>query len=292
MKITVKGSTGNISKPLTQKLIAAGHTVTVVSSNADKAAEIEALGAIPAIGNITDVDFLTTAFSGADAIYTMVPPNFGATNLRAYMNQAGEAYAQAIKNADVKKVVQLSSIGAHLGEGVGPIKGIHDVEGILSKLDGVNIKFVRAPFFYTNFYGNVDMIKHAGILGNNYPADARLIMVHPKDIADVIFEELQNNFEGKSIRYLYSDESTPAGAAKAIGQAIGKPELPWVEFNDEQALAGLLQAGIPEEMSKNFVEMGTAVRSGAIWEDFDAHKPAQKSAISLETFAEEFASRF
>jgi nucleoside-diphosphate-sugar epimerase len=31
MKIIVTGSTGNISKPLTQKLVAAGHDVTVIS---------------------------------------------------------------------------------------------------------------------------------------------------------------------------------------------------------------------------------------------------------------------
>jgi uncharacterized protein YbjT (DUF2867 family) len=36
MKIIVTGSTGNISKPLAQTLVAAGHNVTVISSNADK----------------------------------------------------------------------------------------------------------------------------------------------------------------------------------------------------------------------------------------------------------------
>ena len=38
MKYVVTGSLGNISKPLAERLIAAGHEVTVMSSNPEKAA--------------------------------------------------------------------------------------------------------------------------------------------------------------------------------------------------------------------------------------------------------------
>jgi len=290
MKIIVTGSTGNISKPLTQTLVAAGHNVTVISSSADKVADIEALGAEAAIGSLADADFLTETFAGTDALYAMVPPSFGAESLRAYQNETGKSYAEAIRRSGIKKVVVLSSIGAHLDSGVGPIKGIHDVEGILSELDGVAIKFIRAPFFYINFYSNIPLIKHQGIIGSNYPADARLIMVHPKDIAAAVAEELQQDFTGKSVRYIVSDESTPGNAAAILGEAIGNSNLPWVEFADEQLAEGLQQAGVPPEMTRNFVEMGTAVRSAKIWEDYDKHKPAAKGKVSLHDFAKEFAA--
>ncbi|WP_413667165.1 NmrA family NAD(P)-binding protein [Mucilaginibacter sp. Mucisp86] len=290
MKIIVTGSTGNISKPLTQTLIAAGHNVTVISSNADKAAEIESLGAKAAIGSLADADFLTQTFTGADALYAMVPPSFSAESLRAYQNETGKSYAEAIKRSGIKKVVALSSIGAHLDSGVGPIKGIHDVEGILSGLDGVAVKFIRAPFFYINFFSSIPLIKYQGILGSNYPADARLIMVHPKDIAAAIAEELQQDFTGKSVRYIVSDESTPGNVAAVLGEAIGKPGLPWIEFTDEQLAEGLQQAGVPPEMTRNFVEMGTAVRSAKIWEDYDKHRPTESGKVTLQDFAREFAA--
>jgi len=290
MKIIVTGSTGNISKPLTQTLIAAGHNVTVISSNADKVTEIESLGAKAAIGSLADADFLTQTFTGADALYAMVPPSFSAESLRAYQNEIGKSYAEAIKRSGIKKVVALSSIGAHLDSGVGPIKGIHDVEGILSGLDGVAVKFIRAPFFYINFFSNIPLIKHQGIIGSNYPADARLIMVHPKDIAAAVAEELQQDFTGKSVRYIVSDESTPGNAAAVLGEAIGNPNLPWIEFTDEQLAGGLQQAGVPPEMTRNFVEMGTAVRRAKIWEDYDKHRPAAKGKVSLHDFAKEFAA--
>lgn len=57
MNITLTGSLGNIGKPLTQRLIKEGHTVTVISSNIERRKQIEALNAIPAIGNLQDVSF-------------------------------------------------------------------------------------------------------------------------------------------------------------------------------------------------------------------------------------------
>ena len=74
MKIILTGSLGHISKPLTTILVQKGHTVTVISSKPEKQKDIEALGATAAIGSIEDVDFLTTTFSGADVVYTMIPP--------------------------------------------------------------------------------------------------------------------------------------------------------------------------------------------------------------------------
>jgi uncharacterized protein YbjT (DUF2867 family) len=290
MKIIVTGSLGNISKPLAEKLIKAGHQVTVVSSSEDRSAEIEALGATPAIGSVSDVKFLTDTFHGADAVYAMVPPNFTAANWRAFIGGIGSNYAEAIKASGVKKVVYLSSIGAHLPGGTGPIAGIHDVEQTLNTLTDVAIKYLRPAFFYVNFYGNVDMIKHANIIGSNY--SGKMVMVHPEDIADVAAEEIQSDFTGKSVRYIASDERTTADVAAVLGAAIGKPALPWVEFNDTDAFGGMVQAGLPEEIAKNYVEMGTAVRNGKLWEDYEKHKPTVLGKIKLEDFAAEFAKAF
>lgn len=292
MNFTITGSLGHISKPLAETLIAEGHQVTIISSDAAKVKAIEALGATAAIGSVEDVAFLTEAFSGKDAIYTMVPPNFGAPNIREFISGTGKKYTEAIKASGVKRVVNLSSIGAHLDGGTGPISGLHDVEQIYSQLDGVAVKHLRPAFFYTNFFGNVDMVKHAGILGSNYSAETPLVLVHPNDIAAVAAEELQQSFTGKSVRYIASDESTGAEVAGVLGAAIGKPELPWIEFNDEDALNGMLQAGLPEVMAKSYVEMGDATRSRKLYAHYFNNKPSTFGKIKLEDFALEFAKAF
>jgi uncharacterized protein YbjT (DUF2867 family) len=291
MKITITGSLGNISGPLAAQLVKAGHQVTVVTSSENKKAAIEELGATAAIGLVEDADFLTKAFTGADVVYTMVPQQAQSNDYKAFIKKIGQNYATALKAAGITKVVNLSSIGAHLPSGTGPIAGMHSVEEILNKLDGVNIKHLRPASFYYNFYHNIDMIKHMGIFGANYPANTRMILVHPKDIADSAFEEITQPFTGNSIHYIASDDKTAGEVTAILGTAIGKPELPWVEFTDEQSIAGMQQGGLSEDVSKNLTEMGTAVRSGILLEDYDKHKPVLGKR-KFEDFAKDFAEKF
>ena len=118
MKIVVTGSLGNISKPLTEMLIKKGHNVTVISSSHDRKAAIEELGAKAAVGTMEDVAFLTKTFTGADAVYVMATlgnasffdPN---VNVVEDMTQLGHNYKTAIEQSGVKKVIELSAIGAH-----------------------------------------------------------------------------------------------------------------------------------------------------------------------------------
>ena len=291
MKFVVTGSLGNISKPLAEKLIAAGHSVTVVSSKADKTAQIEVLGAKAAIGSVDDVAFLTKTFTGADAVYTMVPPNFGAADWKKYIAGIGANYAEAIHASGVKNVVNLSSLGAHMPEGCGPVSGLYFVEQSMNALAGANVKHLRPGFFYPNFLANVGMVKHMGIIGGNYGEGATLVIVHPDDIAEVAAEELLGlTFKGKSVRYIASDEKTTHEVAAILGKAIGKPELPWINFKDEDTLAGMLQAGVPQEIAENYAEMGAAMRSGEMTSDYLKNKPAIFGQTKLEAFAPVFAA--
>jgi len=291
MKYVVLGSLGNISKPLAEKLIAAGNTVTVVSSNAEKAEQIILMGAKAAIGSVEDVGFLTNTFIGTDAVYTMVPPNFGASNWKKYIARIGGNYATALENSRVKNVVNLSSMGAHMPEDCGPVSGLFFVEKALNELGGVNVKHLRPGFFYTNMLANINMIKEMGIIGGNYGKNTLLVLVHPNDIADVAARELLDlSFRGKSIRYIASDEKTTHEIAAILGKAIGKPDLPWVNFSDEDTFAGLMQAGLPEEVARNYTEMGIAMRNGEMDSDYRAHRPSDFGKTKLEAFAPVFAN--
>ena len=291
MKYVITGSTGHISKPLSKQLIEAGHEVTIISSNADKVKEIEGLGAKAAIGSAEDIAFLTKTFEGADAVYTMVPPKFDAEDWKGYIHGIGKNYAEAIKAADVKKVVNLSSVGAHMPEGCGPVSGLYYVEKELNDLEGVDLRHLRPAYFYYNLMANIGMIKHAGIIGANY-GDITMVLVHPNDIAAVAAEELLDlEFKGKSFRYIAGDERNTGEIAKVLGGAIGKPELPWVQFKDEDSLNGMLKAGLPKETSVNYVEMGTAIASGEMYSDYFKHKPSL-GPTKLEDFAKEFAGAY
>lgn len=292
MKIILTGSLGNISKPLTTNLTVQGHDVTVVSSNHDKADQIKALGATPAIGSVTDEEFLTGIFKQADLVYLMVPNDFSTNDMRNHSKTIGQHYINAVKKAGVKKVVLLSSIGAHLEKGTGPIAGLHDVEQIFRSEDGLDLLILRPAYFYNNFYANIDMIKHANIIGGNYRANQPMVMVDPQDIAAVAAREIHSGFTGISTLYIASDKRTLGEVATQIGRTIEKSDLPWVEFTDEQSFEGMVGAGLPAEIAKNYVEMGTAIRTGVLWEDFDAKNIIPEGKIKLEDFALKFAQAY
>lgn len=292
MKVIISGSLGNTGKPLAEKLIAAGNDVTVISSNGDKKSAIEALGARAAIGSVSDAAFLQQIFTGGDAVFAMTPPNMGGTNVIANTAAAGKAFATAIAAAGVRRVVMLSSIGADLASGNGPIAGIYPIEQLYNALEGVSVTFLRAGYFYLNFYNDIPLIKGMGIMGANFPATLALPLVHPVDIATAAAEELQQPGTGKNVRYVVSGVYTPAEVAKALGTAVGKPELPWVEFTDEQSLQGMAQAGIPQEIAELYTEMGVGLRTGKIQADFEKNGSPVTGATKLEDFAKEFAQKF
>ncbi len=290
MKYVVTGSLGHISKPLVQQLVSAGHAVTVISSSAERAKDITAIGATPAIGSVTDIAFLTATFSGADVVYTMVPPTWEAADWKAHIHNVGKNYAAAIKASGVSKVVNLSSIGAHMPTGCGPVSGLYWVEAELNALDEVDVIHLRPGFFYYNFLSQLGLIRHMGIMGGNYGVDTKMVLVHTTDIASVAAGFMLNpQFVGKSIQYISSDECTTTYVAATIGAAIGKPDLPWVNFSNEESLNGMLQAGLSNEVASNYAEMGAAMASGQMSADYIMHNPA-KGKISFEEFAKEFAA--
>ncbi len=291
MKYVVVGSLGNISKPLSEKLIGAGHDVTIITSHQNNVNAIEALGAKAAAGSVEDVQFLNETFKGADAVYTMVPPKWDAQNWKEWIGNIGKNYAAAIKGAGVKFVVNLSSVGAHMPDGCGPVSGLYKVEQALNTLTDVNIKHLRPAYFYQNLLAQVGMIQQAGIMGGNF-GDIVFPIAHPSDITDVAAEELLSlSFTGQSVRYIAGDEVTGTAISSVLGKAINKPDLKWIVFSDEDNLNDLLQVGLSEEVAKNYTEMGTAMRTGEMGEDYQRNKPLF-SKIKLTDFASEFAAVF
>jgi len=292
MKYVITGGAGNISKPLTEKLLKAGHDVTVISRNAENIKSLTDLGAKAAIGSVNDIAFLQTTFAGADAVYTMVPPNYATNDMKASIAEVGKNYAEALKTNNVKYVVNLSSVGAHLPDGVGPVSGLYRVEQALNGLKNINIKHLRPTYFFSNFLGNIGMVKNMNILGGNFGGvDFKMLLADPNDIAEVAFEELSNlTFTGHSVCYIGSDERSTEDIAKTLGSAIGKPQLPWVTFTDEQAYGGMIQMGLPENAAKNYAEMGHAMHDGSMFEDYWKHHPDKLGKIKLEDFAKTFAA--
>ncbi|OXA80425.1 Uncharacterized conserved protein YbjT, contains NAD(P)-binding and DUF2867 domains [Flavobacterium aquidurense] len=293
MKIIITGSLGNISKPLATALVQKGHDITVITSDAEKQTSIEALGAKAAIGSVEDVTFLTTTFTGADTVYCMIPranyfdPNL---DLDAFTRKIGNNYAEAISKSGIKRVVFLSSIGAHLKENSGIIQRYNEIEAVLKQLQDVSITFMRPTSFYYNLLAYIPMIKNAGIIAANYGADQMIPWVSPNDIAEAISEELTTPPDGKKVRYVASEEVTGDETARILGEAIGKPDLEWKLISDEETLNGLVSIGMQPKIAQGLVEMYAGLYNGQLGEDYYNNRPAVMGKMKLTDYAKEFAA--
>jgi uncharacterized protein YbjT (DUF2867 family) len=291
MNIIITGSLGNISRQLTTTLTAKGHRVTVISHSPGRADAIRELQATPAIGSVEDPEFLLQTFDKADAVYTMIPPNYSAGDIKEYIRRTGKTYANAIEQAGVRHVVNLSGIGAHLPEGLGPAGANHYVESRFNALKDTHVLHLRPGMFYTNFFGAMDMIRHQHMIGNNFDETVRMVLSHPRDIAAAAATALDTlSFMGKNVLYVAGDEKNGKELSAILGQAIGLPDLRWVAFPDEALLQGLMQSGMTREMASVYViEIGIELRNGTLFDDYRKHSEKAVGQTSFSDFAREFA---
>lgn len=295
MNIVLTGSLGNIGKQLATDLVGKNHTVTVISSNAERKEAIEAIGAKAAIGSMFDLDFLTATFKGADIVYLMETMEAAGSifdrsvDFIATISTIGNNYRMAVERSGVKKLVHLSSIGAHTDKGIGILIFHYNVESILRQLpDDVAIKFIRPVGFYINMFSFVQSIKHKGAIISNYGGDRKEPWVSPLDVAGAIAEEMDRPFAGRTVRYVASDEVSPNEVAAALGEAINKPGLEWKVIPDEQLLANWLDLGFNEQVAKGFVELQASQGSGTLYGDYYRNRPIL-GKVKLADFAREFA---
>lgn len=295
MNIVITGSLGNIGKPLTEELVQKGHSVTVISSKSERQKDIEALGAKASIGSMTDAVFLTETFTGADIVYLMEAwEGIGSifdkdVDFIAGFRTIGNNYKKAVLASGLKKIVHLSSVGAHSATGYGTLSAHYDVETILKQLpDDVSIKFMRPVGFYTNLFRSMQNIKEKGAIISNYGGDKKEPWVSPLDIASAIVEEMELPFDGRKVRYIASDEASPNEVVKILGDAIGNPDLKWLEISDEQMAEEMLAIGVNTKITHGMVAMQASQRSGLLFEDFYRNKPTL-GKVKLTDFAKQFA---
>jgi uncharacterized protein YbjT (DUF2867 family) len=290
MKYIITGSLGNISLPVTKNLVAAGKHVTVISSKLDNQSEIETLGAHAAIGSVEDIHFLKNAFKEADIAYLMIPSSFSIPDYGKFQIKVADNYIEALTESNIKNVVLLSSIGAHLRKGAGPIDALGYLEDKLLALPGLHLQFLRPSYFFTNLYSLAGMIEHAGIAGNNFgDTDEKIVLTNTDHIAAIATDVLLNPSEGNKITYIANDERHPNDIAAVLGNAVGKENTPWITFTDEQAFEGMTSAGLNESFANAYVAMGQAIRSGKLQEEYWKNRPEALGSYKLEDFAKEFA---
>lgn len=287
--IAVTGATGNVGKALTENLLARGVGVRAIARSADRLNGLKAIGARVFVGRIEDTEFLAHALQGADAAFLMVPPNLKAPDLRAYQVTVAESLAAALVRARVTHAVSLSSVGADLATGNGPIAGLHVLEQRLNTIEGLDVVHLRACSFMENFL-SVGLIKGRGFNGSPLIGDLPIPMIATRDIAMVAAEILASTaFTGKTARELLGPrEYAMNEVTRILGRAIGKQDLAYVQFPYDEARKAMVGAGISESVADAFIEVYRGFNNGTI-RPREARSARNTTPTTLE---EEFSKVF
>jgi uncharacterized protein YbjT (DUF2867 family) len=291
--ISVMGATGQVGREIASRLLKAGQKVRALGRSQAKLSELQGAGAEAHAGDAEDASFLAKAFDGADAVFTLLPPDLASTDYRALQDREGAAIVQAVRESGVRHVVLLSSVGAEVPSGTGPIAGLGAQEARLRELRGTNVLALRPGYFFENFYATLPVIKHQGVIGDAIAADLLLPMVATRDIGAAAAQALQaRDWNGFVVRELLGPRDlTHAEATRIIGQRIGRPDLPYVQLPPADMVSALTQAGLSANIAGLFVEMAQAMNEGRV-KSVEGRNPSNTTATRFEDFADELAQAY
>src|SRR5580704_2000573 len=255
--IVVTGATGRTGRATAEALLAKGEKVRVVGRDAKRLAPLVQLGAEAFIANVENCAPMTEAFTGASAVYLVLPEDIAQPDLRAHQERVSDSFVAAIRDANVRFVVNLSSVGAQHSKGTGPIVGLHNQEQKLNRVVGLNALHLRASYFMENLFMSMEPLRSIGALPGALRSDVPMPWIATKDIGEYAASRLAaRDFSGGTIQELHGQRDiSMQEAASIVGHVIGKPGLVYVQVPSVTFGASLLQMGLPKKTSELIVEM-------------------------------------
>jgi uncharacterized protein YbjT (DUF2867 family) len=280
----ILGASGNTGSIITNFLLLKGQKVRAIGRDAGRLQHFVRRGSEALTADASDSAALTKAFSGARAAYLMLPP----ISSRQDQERQSDAIAKAVKESGLRYAVDLSSYGAHVPQGTGPVEGLHSLEQKLNAVSGLNVLHLRAAYFMENHLAATGMIREMGMFGHALRPDLKLPMIATRDVGDYAAQRLLKlDFSGKQTRELLGERDlSMTEVTAAIARGIGKPGLRYVELPYVQMEQGLAQMGIPREKAAVYIEMFKAINEG-ILAALEPRSPENTTATSFETFVQD-----
>src|SRR6201996_979912 len=239
----ILGASGNTGSIIANSLLSKGEKVRVMGRDTGRLQRFARKGAEAFAADLSDAASLTKAFSGARAAYLLLPP----AKSREGQERESDAIAKAVKESGLRYAVHLSSYGAQVPEGTGPIAGLHSSEQKLNAIGSLNVLHLRAAYFMENNLAAIGMIHAMGIFGNALLPYVKLPMIATRDVGDYAAQRLLHlDFSGKQTRELLGERDLSMTEATAvIARGIGKPDLRYQQFPYEQVQQAFTQLGVP-----------------------------------------------
>jgi uncharacterized protein YbjT (DUF2867 family) len=258
----ILGASGNTGAIVANSLLLKGEKVRVVGRDAGRLEPFVRQGAEAFAADLSDAAALTKAFSGTCAAYLMLPP----ITTREDQERQSDAIAKAVKESGLQYAVHLSSYGAHVPEGTGPVAGLHSSEQKLNAIGGLNVLHLRPGYFMENNLSAIGMIHAVGVFGHALLPDLKMPMIATRDVGEYAAQRLLKlDFSGKQTRELLGERDLSMKEATAvIARGIGEPDLRYEQLPYGRVLQALTQMGFSAKKAAVYVEMFKAINAGVL----------------------------
>ena len=281
----ILGASGNTGSIIANFLLLKGEKVRVVGRDPGRLQRFVRKGAEAFTSDVSDAAALTKAFRGARAAYLLLPP----ITSREDQERESDAIAKAVKDSGLRYAVNLSSYGAHVPEGTGPVAGLHSSEEKLNAISDLNVLHLRAAYFMENNLAAIGMIQDMGIFGHALLPDLKLPMIATPDVGTYAAQRLLDlDFSGKQTRELLGERDlSMTEATAAIARGIGKSDLKYVQFPYDQVQQVLEQTGMSPKKAAVYIEMFESINNGVLAAQ-ERRSRENTATTSFEHFVRDF----
>jgi uncharacterized protein YbjT (DUF2867 family) len=239
----ILGASGNTGSIIANSLLSEGKKVRVVGRDAGRLQRFVRQGAEAFTATVSGPAALTKAFSGAPTAYLMLPP----AKSREEQERDSDGIAKALKESGLRYAVHLSSYGAQVPEGTGPVSGLHSSEQKLNAIGGLNVLHLRAAYFMENNLAAIGMIHGMGIFGNALLPDLKVPMAAMRDVGGYAAQRfLHLDCSDRQTRELLGERDLSMTEATAvIARGIGQPDLRYEQLPYDHVQQVLTRMGVP-----------------------------------------------
>ena len=280
----ILGASGNTGSIIANFLLSKSEKVRVMGRDAGRLQRFVRKGAEASTADVSDAASLAKAFRGARAAYLLLPP----ITSREDQERESDAIAKAVKQSGLRYAVYLSSYGAQVPKGTGPVAGLHSSEEKLNAISGLNVLNLRAAYFMENNLTAIGMIHEMGIFGHALLPDLKLPMIATRDVGDYAAQRLLDlDFSGKQTRELLGERDlSMTEATTIIARGIGKPDLRYVQLPYDQMEQALTQMGLSSKKAAVYIEMFNAMNTGVL-AALEPRSPENTTPTSFEQFVQD-----
>lgn len=259
----VAGVTGRVGSAVARRLLHAGAQVRVLVRTGTAAEEWGRRGADAHVLDLRDRAKLTASLAGCTGFFTLLPFDLTAPDLAAHAQGVIDATAGAVAAAGVPHVVVLSSGGADVPVGTGPVVGLHRLEEAM-RATGTVVTALRSGHFQEKVTDVLEVSRHDGI----YPvlaasADVARPMGATADLGVVAADALRTPPVTSESVDVLGPEYTERRVAGALEVALGRP-LEVVTVPEGEWVDLLSGTGLPGPAAESLAELYRADEQGLL----------------------------